>query len=325
MLKLKWSHAALLIIFALIGCSAPAGSDPATTPSTPAPTSTPIPGPTATPIPQVLLIAKEAVPWEDELTAWVLSSGWDLVKPDVPGAAAYLKQSSAPIAAVSVGEALDGELERAATRGLSIVAVDVPGITAGPSLSVVRNTRHDQAGFLAGVMTGLASQTGWVGQITATGGEHEADYSAGFVQGLLWGCPKCQLISQTAAEMTLDRFLANTVDVAFPFPGPEAAWVAETLTSDGLPMVWVGEEGPTGDALVGRVIVFEEAVAVIIALEDLITTGEGSVWQSSIEIQSIFPLDINPKYLSPGRQRLLYEVYESIAAGELDIGTESDA
>ena len=103
-------------------------------------------------------------------------------------------------AVVSVGEALGGDLQQVAAEGIPIVAVNVPGIEPGASLSTVGNARHDQAGFLAGVMTGLASQTGWIGQVTATGGLDEQAYSAGFTQGLLYGCPKCQMISQTAAE-----------------------------------------------------------------------------------------------------------------------------
>ncbi|MFQ5944383.1 MAG: hypothetical protein ACE5JF_12605 [Anaerolineales bacterium] len=325
MFNRMWSLIAVLIVVGTFGCSTPTVRPTTELRSTPQPAATSIPSATPVPIPQVLLIAEDPVTWEDDLSAWALGSGWNLTKPDLPGAATYLRESSAPIAAVSVGEVLDGELEGAAARGLPIVAINVAGIKPGASLSTIGSTRYDQAGFLAGVMTGLASQTGWVGEVTATGGEHEAAYDAGFTQGLLWGCPKCQLISQTAAEMTLDRFFANSVDVVFPYPGSAASAVVDVLTEAGLPMVWVGSNGPAGDMLVGRVSVVDHGFTVILALEDLMETGEGRFWQPSIETWSIVPEEINPELLSLGRQRLLEEAFYAIVAGELDIGTEPDA
>jgi len=172
-------------------------------------------------------------------------------------------------------------------------------------------------------MTGLASQTGWIGQVTATGGQDEQVYNAGFTQGLLWGCPKCQLISQTAEELTMDRFRANTVDAAFLFPGPAASEAAQVLAEGSLPMVWVGGGGPSGDALIGRLI-FEEVPLVILALDELFATGEGRAWPASIESGTLLIVDINAEILSPGRQRLLEEAYGAIAEGELDIGTDLD-
>jgi hypothetical protein len=188
-------------------------------------------------------------------------------------------------------------------------------------LSTIANPRHDQAGFLAGVMTGLASQTGWVGQVTDTGGLDEQAYGAGFAQGLLWGCPKCMLISQIAADMTLDKFRANTVDAVFLVPGPAAEKAANILAGGGLPMVWVGEGGPTVEALIGRLI-FIEGPLVLLALDDLVATGEGQAWRPSIESATLLSANINDEFLSPGRQRLFEEAYGAIAAGELDIGTD---
>ncbi|GMR10497.1 MAG: hypothetical protein BMS9Abin28_1318 [Anaerolineae bacterium] len=320
-----WLAAALVIAAAaLFGCATATG-EPVTPPTpTPSPTSIPSPSPTPTSIPQVLLIASGPVAWEDSLGSWVIGSGWQLNVPDLPTASTYLQGSSAVIAAVSVQEALDGDLQLAAGQGISVVMVDAPGVDPGPSLSIVGNGRYDQAGFLAGVMTGLASQTGWAGQVTATGGPQEAAYGAGFAQGLLWGCPKCELVSQPAAEMTVDGFRAKGVDVVFPFPGPAADEVAELLGAGGLPMVWVGEGGPPAETRVGRVI-FEADRMVVPALEALMETGEGKAWPYSIESRTILLVDINADLLSPGRQRLLEEAYEAIAAGDLDIGTDPEA
>jgi hypothetical protein len=121
--------------------------------------------------------------------------------------------------------------------------------------------------------------------------------------------------------MTLDRFSANGVEVVFPFPGPDVADVVEALSGRGILAVWVGENGPLTDMLVGRVV-FEDGFTVILALEDLMEQGEGRLWRPSIETYSIIPVDINDEHLSPGRQRLLEDAYWAILAGELDIGTD---
>ncbi len=316
--------AALTIVPAvLFGCTTVTTTTTALPPSI-TPVASP-PDPTPTPLQELLLITDSELAWESDIETWASQRGLKFTVSNSSSASAYLRESKPHVAAVvSAGEALDGGLQQAASEGIPVVMVDVPGVEPGPLLSIVSNARHDQAGFLAGVMTGLASQTGWIGQVTATGGSDEQAYNAGFTQGLAWGCPKCQLISQTASEMTLDRFSANGVDVVFPFPGPDVADVVEALSGRGIPAVWVGENGPLTNMLVGRVV-FEDGFAVILALEELMEQGEGRRWRPSIETYSIIPVDINDEHLSPGRQRLLEDAYWAISAGELDIGTEPDA
>lgn len=320
MIEPSWRLAALVVVLSLSACGSPVTPTVTDSPSLPQPDATPIPSAEPTPIPEVVLVVEESADWEDALAEWAANNGWQLSKSDPSGAAAYLSESTAPVAVVSIGERLSGALESAAADGVAVVAVNVPGLEAGQSLSVVVGPRFDQAGFLAGVMTGLASETGQVGLITATGGVNETDYRAGFSQGLLWGCPKCQVVDQTAPEMTLDRFRANLVDVVFAVPGPEAAGAGSRLADGGFPMVWAGDEGPPTEAVVGR-IVFDEGSLIVHALEQLTATGDGHVWAPSIETGSITVVDINEEFLSIGRQRLLSKVYDAIAVGDLDIGT----
>ena len=109
---------------------------------------------------------------------------------------------------------------------------------------------------------------------------------------------------------------------SFLFPGPAADEAADVLASGGLPIVWVGEGGPTVEALIGRLI-FMEGPLVLLALDDLVATGEGQAWRPSIETATLIPVDINDEFISPGRQRLFEEAYRAIAAGELAIGTDS--
>ena len=320
-MRKRFTAVALAVVSAaLFGCATATAT--AVLPPILSPTATAAPSPSPTPPPELLLIAEGAVAWESDLAEWAAQRGWVLARADPSDAAAYLREAKPHIqAVVSQGEALGGDLQLAAEDEIPVVAIDVPGVSPMSFLSTVGNPRHDQAGFLAGVMTGLASQTGWVGQVTDTGGPDEQAYGSGFTQGLLWGCPKCQLIGQTAAEMTLDKFRANTVDAIFILPGPEADESVNALAGGGLPIVWVGEGGPTAEALVGRLI-FTEGPLVILALDDLMAMGEGQAWRTSIESATLISADINDEFLSPGRQRLLEEAYGAIAVGELDIGID---
>lgn len=317
--KFPQAAALLVVTAALFGCGTP-GTQTAP-PLTPTPASTLVPRPSATPIPQVLLIADGPVAWEGDLNRWVADRGWQLEIADPATASTRLQESAQVVAVVSAQEMLRAELLRAAVKGIAVVLIDFPGVDPGPSLSTIGNGKYDQAGFLAGVTIGLASQTGWVGQVTATGGPDEADYSAGFAQGLLWSCPICELVSQTAADMTPDAFRSKGVDVVFPFPGPAADEVTKALGAGGLPMVWVGAGGPSAEVLIGRVI-FEADPLVVPALEALMEGEEGTGWPYSIETRTILIVDINVDLLSPGRRRLLDQAYEAIAAGDLDIGTQ---
>ena len=317
----RLAAAALAVVSAaLIGCAT--ATSTAAQPPTLSPTASTAPLPSPTAPPELLLIAAGEVVWQRDLADWAAQRGWVFTRADPSNAATYLREAKPHVQAiVSWREALNGDLQMAAEDEIPVVAIDVPGVSPMPFLSTIDDPRHDEAGFLAGVMTGLASQTGWVGHVTDTGGPNEEAYSAGFGQGLLWGCPKCRLISQAAADMTLDKFRANTVDAIFLVPGPAADGAVGTLAGGGLSMVWVGEGGPAVEALIGRLI-FIEGPLVLLALDDLVRTGEGRAWGPSIETATLIPVDINNEFISPGRQRLFEEAYEAIASGELDIGTD---
>lgn len=322
--------AAAALLFGCAGASGPATTAPATSsqptdsPSTrvattPTPPGTPVPG--AVEVEQLLLVSETEPPWQAQLSQLVHDrAGWQLRRLEPAPAAVELQRPAPRTVVVSVGQGMDGALQQAAESGVPVVAVEVPGLEPGPWLSTVGETRYDQAGFLAGVMAGLASRTLWVGAVGGTGGLQEAAYREGFGQGLLLECPRCRLVELSAAEMSVGGFRGQGVDVVFVVPGPQAASAAKTLAAAGLPMVWVGEPPSGGDQWAGRVTV-DPSQAVLAALDQLLATGEGQAWVSSIENRAISYTDLDPALISPGRQRLLDEALQAVASGELDIGT----
>lgn len=282
-------------------------------------------------MPTVVLVAQTEPGWATALQDWSSSQGWQLAHAQDSQAVTTMLGSGADVRAiVGAGEALGEEALTFSQDRIAVVYVGNAGAEPGRWVSTVGEpgARHDQAAFLAGVMTGLASQSLWVGEVTDTGGPREAVYRAGFHQGLRYGCPKCQLVSFSAAEATLDGYRGKGVDVVFPLPGPAASDAAQLLADGGLTLVWVGEHDPAlvalaGEAVAGRVIGAPD-VLVIPALKALLASGEGQSWPYSIESRSLILFDISDTSISPGRQRLLVEAYDAIAEGELNIGLDPE-
>ena len=79
------------------------------------------------------------------------------------------------------------------------------------------------------------------------------------------------------------------MDVVFIFPGTAASEAAQLLAEGNLPMVWVGENGPPEEALVGRLIAIDEGSLVIPALEELDRNGRRSGLAALIQNATIIP------------------------------------
>ena len=318
--RLRW--ASLLLMAALAAC-APSGN-PGSLESRPTEFPSPTPGPTATPTPNLLLIAAPEGFAASELAAWAADRGWGVLNSDPESSSAIVGETRVDLQAiVSFGEHFGGRAAQIATDVAPVVLVEAGQIEPGPRLSTVGEPggRHDQAGFLAGVMVGLAGQTGWVGLVEGTGGPLEPVYRAGFEAGLRYGCPKCRLVSLSASEATADGFRVQGAEVVFVPPGLLAAEVAARLAEGGLWLVWIGEVPIEKAMLAGRVE-FAPDLLIVSALEALLAGEPGTTWPYTIENGGILLADVDPEAISPGRQRRLHEAYDAVAAGNLDIGID---
>ena len=316
----RW--ASLWLMAALAAC-APSAS-PESSGSRPTEFPSPTPGPTATPTPSLLLIAAPDGFVASELAAWAADHGWGVLTSDPEGASAIVGEARVDLQAiVSFGEHFGGRATQIAADVAPLVLVEAGQIEPGPRLSTVGEPggRHDQAGFLAGVMVGLAGQTGWVGLVEGTGGPLEPVYRSGFEAGLRYGCPKCRLVTSPVSEATADGFRAQGVEVVFIIPGPAAAEAGAQLAKGGLWLVWVGDL-PTPDLRVGGQVVFAADGLILKALDALQAEQFGAAWPYAIENGGIRLGEVNPEAISPGRQRLLLEAYEAVAGGQLDLGID---
>jgi len=316
----RW--ASLLLMAALAACAP--RSKPESIESRPTEFPSPTPGPTATPTPSLLLIAAPEGFAASELAAWAADHGWGVLNADPEGASAIVAETRVDVQAiVSFGEHFGGRAAEIAVDVAPMVLVEAGEVEPGPRLSTVGEPggRHDQAGFLAGVMVGLAGEAGWVGLVEGTGGPREPVYRAGFEAGLRYGCPKCRLVSLTASEATVDGFRGQGVEVVFVAPGPAAAEAGAQLAEGGLWVVWVGDL-PTPDLRIAGQVVFASDGLILQALDALQAGEPGAAWPYSIGNGGIRLGDLDPEAISLGRQRLLQEAYDAVAAGLLDIGID---
>ena len=308
---------------AALGACAPSAA-PGPTGSRPTEFPSPTPGPTATPTPSLLLIAAPEGFAANGLAGWAADHGLGVLQSDAEGASAIVGEARVDLRAiVSFGDHFGGQAAQISAERAPLVIVGAEGIEPGPRLSTVGEPggRHDQAGFLAGVMVGLTGTTGWVGLVESTGGPLEAVYRGGFEAGLRYGCPKCQLVTSPASEATVDGFRGQGVEVVFVVPGPGAVQVAALLAGGGLGLVWIGDL-PAPDLRVAGQVVFAADGLIEQALDALQAGERGAAWPYAIENGGIRLGKLNPEAISPGRQRLLQEAYEAVATGQLDLGID---
>ncbi len=257
-----------------------------------------------------------------EVRAWAEARGYELE------AVSSSHETDRPVAHavawVSVGEAPPWVADPGSFIAIPGVVVDPVVAEASQTVSVVGGlgSRYDQAGFMAGVIAGLASRTWVVGLVNETGSVDDRVLAQGFVQGVRYSCPRCQIVRQSAAEATAQRLSATLTDVAFVVPGPACEDVWQRLAAARAGAVWVGKapEAVGPERWVAGVIFAPESL-IPAALEALLAGEPGRAWPYSAGLGGL-QWDVYGGRLSPGRLRLIEQAWQALAEGSLDTGLE---
>jgi basic membrane protein A len=241
--------------FVLAACSnpSPTSTPPIpslTTPATAAPDETASPRPaqaTATEAPSKVAYVVEApagaaTPMLVALQNAAQEFGWEV---EAAGAAsAETIQASAQSASVVV---VDGAAWWDATRAAALEFPNVYFVSAPdqrteadlpPNLLALGGpgSRQDQAGFLAGMVAGYATETQRVAVVSDVVSPVGLKYRNGFYHGVLYACPRCRvdfvdvfnLSDTTTASAGITNLVIFGTDVVFAAPGEagDAALVA---------------------------------------------------------------------------------------------------
>ncbi|MCC7360887.1 MAG: BMP family ABC transporter substrate-binding protein [Anaerolineales bacterium] len=263
--KLLWG---LTLLALLAGCG------PTSTPRAPTLTPSPrvTPGPTTPPPPATTSATPTTAP---SATAAAPAVGYAAGGAGTAGVRAALEAAAqahgwqvqagadpgAPAQAGAVLVVADGAELEAATRaaaannaGVYFIGLNQAGPdTPLPNLLTLGgpNPREDQAGFAAGLIAGYVTEVQAVTAIANTATATGRKYRNGFLHGVRYSCPRCQvffidLTDESATQYAADqaRFAAiNTSDVVFAAAGA-AGWAGLRAAAEA--GVWV--IGGGGDA-----------------------------------------------------------------------------
>jgi hypothetical protein len=309
-----------LLILALLAVGCGARSSPTSSPGAPQPfpaaTTSPAPTPSPTPRPALLLVGEAQDTLTSTLQSWAEQRGWEFR--EALGSDLGLEAA----AAVLVGPQGEAELPALSAADVPVVTLDLEGVSAAPRISTVGQpgARRDQAGFLAGALAGLISQSGAVGLI---GDPADEAYQTAFLHGLRYLCVGCSLVGLAPDAASADAFRAKGVDVVAVLPGAAAGAAAQRLAGAGFWLVLVDQPAePFGPNEVAGRVVFEAGSMLTDALEALLSGQPGQAWPYSVELDSIQVVEVHSTALSAGRRQLLDEIVGALAAGSLDPGVD---
>jgi len=222
---------------------------------------------------------------------------------------------------VSLHQAAWAEDPAFVEAGVRGVVVDPTGTPSSPFISTIgaSDASWKEAGFLAGVMTGLIGDSQVAG-VVADDEQWGGDLAAGFEQGLRYTCPRCRQVRAEGASLDVREFVRQGIEGVFVAPGGRAGELAAVLKEGGLWVVWVGDL-PTEaiqERLAGRVVL--EPAALVAQALDALAAGEGGQrWPYSVGTGGMALGDVNSQAISPGRQRLADEAEQKLASGALDL------
>lgn len=288
----KGQGAAILILAgALAACTATTtpnitptvSSLPTAVVSSPNPTTstdTALPAPTEPPaLTRVSVLASESTRVGALARDFAPVNGWAVtIVP--PSAEALREQAQAGVQVIVIDDAQLGEVLVSVARdylqshfiGLQATGEDAPAnvlMLGGP------NDRHDQAGFVAGMVAGHATETERVAVFSDTTTPIGLKYRNGFLAGVRYTCPKCRIdtIDMNGSEATEfasgegARYAALGADVIFATAGQagEAALVA--AAQNGAWVIGNREELPVNSERALTSVFVDVGVALRSALE----------------------------------------------------------
>lgn len=224
----------------------------------------------------------------------------------------------------------------AAAPGTQFLAVGIPGLEPAANLSLIESTSQhpDRLGFLGGYLAAAITEHWRVGMLGVSDSPGIEAAQQGFKNGVVFFCGLCRpayppyvqypvsvsvpaassITEQQAAVDNLAAQYVNTVFVMGELINPElVAYLASKemrVISDAFPSP---ENSPNWVATISR-----DVLPGIQQIWPSLLGGEGG---KLIETGLILE-DVNPAWLSPGRQQYVEEIITEINEGIIDTGAD---
>ena len=229
----------------------------------------------------------------------------------------------------------------AAAPGVQFLAINIPGITAGGNVSILAgNNQTDVPAFLAGYTAAVISDDFRAGMILPKDNPVAQQAARSFSNGMAYHCGLCTsyrlymdpngigLRYPQFAEIPTDEDpsrlggWANYVvgslkaDAVYVFPDPalEVRQLYDSLGQTGAKIIGTTLPNPRpGGWVMG--IQADAVKAIQTAWPDLLAGRGGQSIPSPLGLA-----DVDPAYLSPGKQRLVQKVLDDLQAGRIATG-----
>lgn len=347
--KKAWIRGIVICLFGLV--LAACGSQAATTPAaveaetlpaltaTVGPTDTP--APTATPQPRAVLLApagadaQQVAALTELLGELAAQAGLDFQS--LPALApSELDPGLRVVVALAPDPGLAGLTATAPQT--TFLAVGIPGLPPADNLLSIdpAGARADQQGFLAGYLAAVVTPDWRVGVISAVDSPAGKAQRQGFLNGVLFYCGLCRpayppfvqyplagdlISSASEAEQIAiaDTLIAQGVTTIYVAPGSGSPALLEYLAGQGINLI--GSAPPPAGLT-------EHWIASLSA--DWLT-GVQQAWEQALEGQAVgapqlsLVIDhVNENLLSVGRQRVVEQIRDELAAGWIDTGVNPE-
>ncbi|HET6846415.1 MAG TPA: hypothetical protein VFH29_06240 [Anaerolineales bacterium] len=230
----------------------------------------------------------------------------------------------------------------AAAPGVQFLAINIPGTTAGGNVSVLAgNNQTDVPAFLAGYTAALISDDFRAGMILPKDSPAAQQAARAFANGMAYHCGLCTsyrlYLDPTGVGLRYPQFAeipagedpsrlggwANyvvgnlKVDAVYVFPDPtiEVRQLYDSLGQTGAKIIGTTLPNPRpGGWVMG--IQSDAVRAIQVAWPELVAGRGGQSFPSPLGLA-----DVDPAYLSPGKQRLVQKVLDDLQAGRIATGT----
>ncbi len=220
----------------------------------------------------------------------------------------------------------------AAAPQVQFLAINIPNVNPSPNVSVLSPTgRIDLPAFIAGYTAAMISDEYRIGMIIPKDNSDAARAFNAFSNGMAYYCGQCRTfyiynIPSPAyiaipSNETPDHYLgyANAlinqkIYTLFVYPDLASPDFLTQIGTTGVQLIGTSMPNPRPGGWVMTVNP-DEARAIQTAWPDLLAGKGGQTVQSPLGIT-----DVNPALLSPGRERLVQQVIDDLAAGRLSTG-----
>lgn len=347
--KKAWIRGIVICLFGLVltACGSPAATMPAAVEAETLPTLTATvgladtPAPTAIPQHRAVLLApagadaQQVASLTELLGELAAQAGLDFQS--LPALApAELDPGLRVVVALGPDPGLAGLA--AAAPQTTFLAVGIPGLSPADNLLAIdpAGARADQQGFLAGYLAAVVTPDWRVGVISEVDSPAGKAQRQGFLNGVLFYCGLCRPAYPPFVQYPLAGDLTSSASEA------EQIAIADTLIAQGVTTLYVapGAGSPALlEYLAGQDIKLIGSVPPpaglaehwIASLSADWLTGVRQAWEQALAGQAAgappLPLAIdhvNESLLSVGRQRVVEQIRDELAAGWIDTGVKPE-